>query len=167
MLTLVEIHNRLAEIWQLHPQATTRRFEIYNPDSQMREEVVNVSFRLVAINFKQRKTTMENDDPSKAMRYNAGKPKFSLIIPRFMRYMACVLTMGAEKYDEYNWQKSCNTEHHNQFRDGCLDSLQRHLNYWHEGDQYDEESGLPHMAHVAVNAMFIEWYDHNEKRKAK
>jgi hypothetical protein len=30
---------------------------------------------------------------------------------------------------------------------------------YHKGEIYDEESGLSHLCHIAINAMFLHWYD--------
>lgn len=70
--------------------------------------------------------------------------------------IAKVFTMGAEKYDEDNWRKGMNWRK-------CLASLMRHTNAFNRGEDLDPESGLPHMAHVAVNAMFLLEYMRTNK----
>ena len=83
-----------------------------------------------------------------ALRYNQGKPRFDLIPSDPLEDIARVLTMGADKYEKDNWRKGMPWSQ-------CTASLMRHMNAFNRGEDLDTESGLPHMAHVAVNAMFI------------
>ena len=101
-------------------------------------------------------------DPShegKALRHNEGKPMLSLITPEFELEMAKVMTEGAKKYAVDNWRNSLGTVDHDNFRRKSLDSMLRHVNKMRMGEMYDDESGCLHLAHVAVNAMFIATYD--------
>lgn len=59
-----------------------------------------------------------------------------------------MLTYGAKKYDVDNWRKGFD------FR-GLLDSLERHLLEFKDGKDFDEESGLPTLAHIAANVAFL------------
>lgn len=93
------------------------------------------------------------DQQPKALRYNAGKFLMSLVPPSLVRYTAAVLTYGAIKYAPNNWRKGFKWT-------SILDSLERHLVAWKEGEDLDEESGLPHLAHIACNLAFlIEHFD--------
>ena len=38
----------------------------------------------------------------------------------------------------------------------------RHLQAWRMGERLDEESGYPHLYHVATNMMFLEYFDTEE-----
>ena len=82
-----------------------------------------------------------------------GKTEFDLLEPRFIEAMAQVMTKGAAKYKPYNWQ------YVPQFHQRYLAALYRHLIAYHKGEVIDRESGLPHMAHIACNAMFLFWSD--------
>jgi hypothetical protein len=88
-------------------------------------------------------------------KYDEGKPMMSLLDPFFIEKMAKVLTMGAKKYDKYNWQTCTDT-------DRFKDALYRHLIAYLKGDRIDDESGLPHLAHVCVNAMFLDFFDRGQ-----
>lgn len=81
-----------------------------------------------------------------------GKPMVDLLIPEFIEDLAKVLTMGAQKYGLENWK-------HNLEKRRILAALYRHLLQYHKGEVYDEESGLNHLCHIAINAMFLYWYD--------
>lgn len=88
-------------------------------------------------------------------KYDSGKPRFSLIDPKFMLEFAQVMTMGAEKYGADNWKTIENAIPR------YKDALHRHMNAFEQGKMDDEESGLSHLAHVAANAMFLYWLAHN------
>lgn len=93
-----------------------------------------------------------NNVSGTAKRFDIGKPRFSLIPPAPLEEIAKVLTMGAEKYGDRNWEKGMKWTR-------CVDSLERHLNAWKSGENLDKESGLPHLAHVCVNSMFLLQYE--------
>ncbi len=88
-------------------------------------------------------------------KFDAGKTRFDLLEPRFIEAMAKVMTMGAAKYAPNNWQKV------DDFYARYTSALHRHLNAWQQGETFDKESKLHHLAHVAVNAMFLARF-HNE-----
>jgi len=81
-------------------------------------------------------------------RYNAGKPRISLVEPDFIRGTAEVLTFGAKKYGANNWKKGLPVSE-------IYDSLMRHLLAFRNGENIDDESKLMHLDHCAVNLMFI------------
>jgi hypothetical protein len=83
-----------------------------------------------------------------------GKPRLELVEPDFLTGLAEVLTYGADKYGKGNWKKG--------FDQGRLyGALLRHANAYWSGETYDPDTGLHHMLHVAVNAMFIHYYTNN------
>lgn len=85
-------------------------------------------------------------------RYNEGKPDVSLVPSEFILASARAMTYGAKKYKAGNYLLA----------DGMpvttvYASMMRHLLAWHEGELYDDESGLLHTDHIAANlAMLIE-----------
>lgn len=64
-----------------------------------------------------------------------------------------VLEFGAVKYGPNNWQKVENAV--TRYRDAAM----RHLLAYHEGEEIDPESGLPHLAHMGCCLMFLLWFD--------
>lgn len=85
-----------------------------------------------------------------ATRYNEGKIKWSLVSWRALIPMVQVLMFGAQKYEAHNWKKGLN------YTEIC-ESLQRHLNAFLEGEDYDKESKLSHLGHILCNAMFLSY----------
>ncbi len=86
-------------------------------------------------------------------RFNDGKLRMSLVPASFGRYCAAGLGYGALKYAPHNWLKGFDWSQ-------VLDSLQRHIDAFKEGEDIDAESGLPHLALAACNLAFlIEFFD--------
>lgn len=102
---------------------------------------------------------MKDTQQTKGLRYNQGKPRIALIPPYAEKQVANVLTKGAAKYStatekgDHNWKKGLSWME-------VGDSLRRHFNAWLSGEDFDPETGELHMAHVAVNAMFLTEYHH-------
>ena len=86
-----------------------------------------------------------------AMRSDTGKPRLDLLSPVAMEGTAQILTFGAVKYSPGNWKKGMAWSR-------CIASLMRHLFKFMSGEDFDKESGLPHIDHVACNVMFLQEY---------
>lgn len=86
-------------------------------------------------------------------KYDSDKLQYSLIPPLALEAVARNLTIGLKKYKERdNWQKVPNASQR------YLDALYRHLEAHRKGEIYDPDSSapdMPHLAAVAVNAMFL------------
>lgn len=86
-------------------------------------------------------------------KYDDGKLQYSLVPPHALAEVARNLTAGLQKYKQRNnWQLVPNAEQR------YLDALYRHLEAHRRGEIYDTDSttpNMPHMAAVAVNAMFL------------
>jgi hypothetical protein len=70
-----------------------------------------------------------------------GKPRFDLILPKDLKYnetllyrWAMLMTRGAEKYDERNWEKAEGEEELNRFKASAF----RHFMQWYAGED-DED----------------------------
>ena len=99
-------------------------------------------------------TVPKVDQEAKA---DMGKPRLTLVPIRLIQAVAAVREYGTRKYhDTENWRKV----EPQRYRD----ALYRHwLAYLEEPTGVDEESGLPHLWHLACNAAFLialEWRDH-------
>lgn len=85
-------------------------------------------------------------------RFNDGKDRYDLLPSNALTSLAKVMQAGASKYGEWNWQKGM--EWHK-----CYASLLRHINKFWQGEDFDEETGELHIAHAAINAIFLlEYY---------
>ena len=86
------------------------------------------------------------------MKFDGGKLRYDLLPDREMDQLAGILTFGAAKYAENSWQTIPNA------RNRYLAALRRHISKYRQGEPLDNESGLPHLAHAAVNALFLLWF---------
>lgn len=85
-----------------------------------------------------------------ALRYNKDKTPLSFLLdfPNATAGVARVLEFGAKKYARNNWRQGLPfTE--------VTDSLLRHLQAFHSGEDVDPESGLPHIDHALCNMLFL------------
>lgn len=87
------------------------------------------------------------------VKFDQNKLRYDLIPVRPMAQIAEVFTMGARKYKDRNWEKGMQWSR-------PIAALERHFQAFKGGEDHDPESGLLHLAHVAVNAMFLmEFYN--------
>jgi len=85
------------------------------------------------------------------LRYNEGKLRYDLIHPKSQEGLVKVLTMGAGKYQDRNWEKGMAWSN-------VLASMKRHIAAIERGEDYDKESGELHINHVQCNAHFLSAY---------
>ena len=79
---------------------------------------------------------------------DAGKPRPTLVPVSLIEAVAAVRMFGCAKYhDPDNWRQV----EPQRYRD----ALYRHWLEYLKGEQYDQESGLPHLWHLACNAAFL------------
>ncbi len=88
----------------------------------------------------------------KPIKADAGKPRPSLIPPGPLLDIAAVMAFGAKKYDDHNWLKGFP---HSRIKD----ALDRHLLLHWSGEELDEESGLPHLAHAGCCLLMLAEYN--------
>lgn len=88
---------------------------------------------------------------NEALRYNEDKLRYDLLEPHSLEQLVTVFTTGARKYSERNWEKGMKWSK-------MLASLKRHIAAFEKGEDYDPETGLPHMSHAAWNAMGLVTY---------
>jgi len=86
-------------------------------------------------------------------KFDGGKPMYGLLPPKALRATVDVLTFGAQKYEVDNWKYVDNS------LSRYFDAAQRHLWDWKEGEQFDPESGMHHLAHAICCLMFL--YEHD------
>ena len=85
------------------------------------------------------------------LRYDNGKLRMDLLDPIAEAGVAEVLTAGARKYAAQNWELGMPWSK-------TYASLRRHLRAFWAGEDYDPETGIPHIDHIATNAMFLQRY---------
>lgn len=90
-------------------------------------------------------------------KYDNDKVRMDLVPLEVVENIAKILTMGADKYGENNWQNLPD------FWKRYKAALLRHLTAIDKGELIDPESGLPHIDHVLCNAVFLSWGFHHGK----
>lgn len=88
-----------------------------------------------------------------ASHLSSGKPQVGDLDPQFILEMGEVMTQGLTKYPNDpdgtpNWYKG------GDYR-SFYASMMRHLLKVMAGEDIDDESGKPHLAHLAVDASFV------------
>ncbi|CAB4201972.1 Protein of unknown function DUF4406 [uncultured Caudovirales phage] len=87
----------------------------------------------------------------------AQKPEqLGAVDPLALRYLARVAGMGAEKYERWNYLKTDDDTGQVGYPYSLsIDALNRHFIAFQLGEDIDEESGLPHMAHAGWHALAL------------
>jgi uncharacterized HAD superfamily protein len=85
------------------------------------------------------------------LRYNDGKLRYDLVHPKSLKGLVRVMTAGANKYAERNWENGMKWSN-------VLASLKRHLAAVEAGEDYDAETGELHADHLQCNAHFLSAY---------
>jgi len=88
----------------------------------------------------------------KGKKFDQGKTWFWFLPWEAIDAIARVMMHGADKYEVNNWKYVKPPIRY-------VDALYRHLNLWCSGEKVDKDSGLPHLAHVGCNAIFIIWLE--------
>ncbi len=83
------------------------------------------------------------------IKFDSGKPDYSLLPPNALEDVVKVLTIGAKKYDRHNWKKLDN------INDRYFAAAQRHLWALQRGETFDDETGIHHGAHAICCMMFL------------
>tara|TARA_R100001530_G_scaffold11406_5_gene11005 strand:- start:40 stop:357 length:318 start_codon:yes stop_codon:yes gene_type:complete len=82
-----------------------------------------------------------------ATRNDLGGIRYDLLYFDFIKEMAEVMGEGAKSHGSRNWEQG--------MPEGtCMNHLMNHLQQYLDGDRSE-----PHLAKVAVNAMFMQFYD--------
>lgn len=93
----------------------------------------------------------QSQDPNHTggRKFDGGKLQYGLLPPLALKETVRVLTFGAEKYEPDNWRR---------VPDGArryFDAAQRHLWAYREGERYDPETEVNHLAHAICCLMFM------------
>lgn len=87
-----------------------------------------------------------------ARKDDIAKPRMDLIPPEALMALARVLTDGAARYGDRNWEAGLAWGR-------VSAALLRHMTAWMAGEETDPDSGMPHSWHVLTNAAFLVTYE--------
>jgi hypothetical protein len=91
-----------------------------------------------------------------AIKFDGSKARMELLPLKALEAIAAVMTFGANKYADNGWKSLEDAEGR------YTGALLRHLTAIQAGEVNDPESGLPHIAHVACNAVFLTHFEVNK-----
>jgi len=94
---------------------------------------------------------------SDGMKFDDTKPDYSLVPFGALDEVVKVLTYGAKKYDRFNWEK---IEAH-RYQAAAM----RHISAYMQGEKFDPETGINHMAHAICSLMFLVEFDKKDSKK--
>lgn len=84
------------------------------------------------------------------LKHDDGKSRIDLIDSEFLEGLGNVLKFGANKYAAHNWRGGIAYSR-------LIGAAYRHLGAINRGEDIDEESGYPHVYHLACCVMFLSW----------
>lgn len=93
--------------------------------------------------------------PNKGVKHDRDKIRMELLPPELLAGTAAVLTFGAEKYGERNWELGMDWGR-------PYGALLRHMNAWWAGEALDQETGLSHLWHAACCLSFLIAYEQRQ-----
>ena len=95
------------------------------------------------------------DKVTDGLKHDGGKPRLDLVPPEIIEAVGEVMTHGAEKYGEGSYKRVDSKRYRA--------ALMRHICKWLKSPHgIDEDSGLPHLYHVACNVAFLLELDKKE-----
>jgi hypothetical protein len=89
---------------------------------------------------------------SEGRKDDAAKVRMELLPPELLEATAIVLTFGAKKYEDRNWEKGMKWGR-------VFGALMRHLWAWWRGEGTDPETGYSHLWHAACCIAFLISYE--------
>jgi hypothetical protein len=89
-------------------------------------------------------------DKTVAIKNDAGKPDMTLVTYAMLEDAVKVLMFGEKKYARFNYRNPSPG-----FEQRMLAAVMRHMTKFNGGEEIDEESGLPHLAHALATLMMV------------
>jgi len=92
----------------------------------------------------------------KGLKLDFDKLRWDLLPIECVEEIVKVLTFGAKKYADNNWQLVENST------ERYYAALMRHIVEWRKGDPVDRDSELNHLSHALCNLIFLLWFEKNQ-----
>jgi hypothetical protein len=87
--------------------------------------------------------------PQEGVKFDQGKARYDLIPPEVEEAIAQVLSFGAAKYGDRNWEAGMDWGR-------VYAAMRRHMGaWWRRLEDNDPESGMPHLWHAAACIAFL------------
>ena len=85
-------------------------------------------------------------------KHDETKLRYDLLPPEALEEIVRVLTFGAKKYNDRNWERGINSGR-------IFSALMRHLWAWWSGKKKDKESNISHLSHAGCCIIFLITYE--------
>lgn len=85
------------------------------------------------------------------IKHDQGKLRYDLIPPESIEGLTRILTFGAQKYGDRNWESGIHFSR-------VFAALQRHLWAWWGGEERDSETNESHLHHAACCIAFLQTF---------
>jgi hypothetical protein len=106
------------------------------------EFVLSCMYRISSPDWRDEKPAPEGK------KFDDNKVRMDLLPPEMEAAVAAVLSFGANKYGDRNWEQG--------MRWGRpYAAMRRHMNAWWAGEENDPETGMPHTWHAACCVAFL------------
>ena len=89
---------------------------------------------------------------SEGRKDDQGKPRMELLPPELLTATAEILTFGAQKYEDRNWEEGMAWSR-------PFGALMRHMWAWWRGEPADPETGKSHLWHASCCIAFLIAYE--------
>lgn len=86
------------------------------------------------------------------VKFDEDKVRMELLPPELLVGTAQILTFGAEKYSDRNWEEGMDWSR-------VFGALMRHMWAWWGGEHLDPETGASHLKHAACCIAFLMAYE--------
>lgn len=130
-------------VWEYiirHRRATAEEVAI-NTDTEV-DLVERCMARISSDNWR------EEPEVHEGLKFDNSKPRYDLIPPEIEEAVAKVLTFGASKYGDRNWEMGMSWGR-------VYAAMRRHMAAWWAGEDKDAETGMPHTWHAACCIAFL------------
>lgn len=94
----------------------------------------------------------EESSVKQANKFDQGKPPLGLIPYSALIEEACVMGFGEQKYGRDNWREGMVWSR-------LIDAGLRHMQAFNNGETFDKETGLHHLAHARCCLAFLIEYE--------
>ena len=92
---------------------------------------------------------MADSIQGQGLKFDSGKPRWSLLPMKAVEEQVKVMGFGAQKYEAHSWKTVPNGI------ERYTDAAFRHLVAYTQGEDNDPESGLHHLAHALCCVSFV------------
>lgn len=97
-------------------------------------------------------THVEQSNKGGGVKHDQDKLRYDLLPPEMLEETAKILTEGANKYGERNWEEGMDWSR-------PFGALQRHVWAWWNGEDTDPETGESHLSHALCCLAFLSAFE--------